>query len=497
MADNNSVRVRFAPSPTGRFHIGGARTALYNYLLARQTGGSFILRLEDTDRKRFNPDSENEFIKSLHWLGIQWDEGPDIGGPYGPYRQSERLNIYNDHIDRLINEGHAYYCFCSPERLSQVRQEQIQSKQDPRYDGMCRNLSLEDARSRINSGESYVVRFRTPRVGHTVCLDQMRGEITVENHTLDDTILLKSNGIPVYHLASMVDDYLMEISHVFRGSEWLPTFPLHTLIYDAFDWQQPLWFHLSLFLNPSGKGKLSKRQADAPGGAQAIYTLDLNELGYLPEAVNNWLALMGWSYDDHTEFFTMQDLIEKFSTEKLNPSPAAVDYKKLDHFNKLHIRALDQQDLAERLVPIFSDSGLQVTAKDLQKVMPLIQERMRSLDEAVDLSAFFFSEWRKPDAESLIGGDISRESAIQVLQESIAILLAEGLTSHEKIENRLRDVAVQLELKAGQFFGVLRIAVTGQKVSPPLIESMQILGHDEVLYRLNSCLTILENAYNG
>jgi glutamyl-tRNA synthetase len=497
MTNNQSVRVRFAPSPTGRFHIGGARTALYNYLLARQSDGDFILRLEDTDRKRFNPESETEFIKSLHWLGLQWDEGPDIGGPYGPYRQSERLHIYNDHIDRLINEGHAYYCFCSAERLSQVRQEQIQSKKDPRYDGLCRTLSLQDARSRINSGESYVVRFKTPRLGHTVCLDQMRGEITVENHTLDDMILLKSNGIPVYHLASMVDDYLMEISHVFRGSEWLPTFPLHTLIYRAFDWQQPLWFHLSLFLNPSGKGKLSKRQTDTSGGVQAIYTLDLHELGYIPEAVNNWLALMGWSYDDHTEFFSMQDLIDKFSTTKLNPSPAAVDYKKLDHFNKLHIRALDQEDLAERLVPVFTDSGLQVSKKDLLKIMPLIQERMRSLDESVDLSAFFFSEWKKPELEELIGSEITRESAIQVLKESIAVLLAEELTSHETIEHRLRDVAVQLELKAGQFFGVLRIAVTGQKVSPPLIESMQILGPDEVLHRLNLSLAMLENADNG
>lgn len=493
MSATQPVRVRFAPSPTGRFHIGGARTALYNYLLARQTGGSFILRIEDTDRKRFNPDSEKEFIDSLQWLGLQWDEGPDIGGPSGPYRQSERLDIYQKHINHLVDNDHAFYCFCTAERLEKVRQNQIRNKQDPRYDGHCRDLPIDEARARIEAGESYVVRFKTPKDGTTTCLDQMRGNITVENRNLDDIILLKSNGIPVYHLASMVDDHLMGITHVFRGAEWLSTFPIHTQIYDAFGWEQPLWFHLSLFLNPTGKGKLSKRQSNASGGASAIYTLDMRDLGYVPEAVNNWLALMGWSYDDHTEFFTLEDLVEKFSTDKLNSSPAGVNYKKLDHFNKLHIRALDPEDLANRILPLFHAAGLDVELDQIMDIMPLIQERMRSLDESLDLAAFFFQEWKKPSREDLVGKKMDAEGSLEALHASITLLEKMDFEEHDPVELQLRGLAEELELKAGQLFGILRMAVTGQQVSPPLIESMQIIGHDEVLRRLRESAVLLKN----
>jgi glutamyl-tRNA synthetase len=483
------ARVRFAPSPTGRFHIGSARTALYDYLFARKTGGQFILRLEDTDQKRFDPDSEAEYYESLQWLGLQWDEGPDIGGPHAPYRQSERMEIYQKYAHDLVERGHAYHCFCSPERLTQVRQEQQKRKEPPRYDGLCRTLSTTDAEARLTSGEKAVIRFKTPREGQTTCIDILRDPIVVENATIDDYILVKSSGIPVYHLAAMVDDYLMEISHVLRGSEWLPTFPLHVMIYEALEWVQPQWVHLSVLLNPSGKGKLSKREsANVKGGAKAIFALDLRELGYLPEAVVNWISLMGWSYDDHTEFFQMNDLIEKFTLEKLSPSPAAVNYSKLDHFNGLHIRELTVDDLAGRLTPYFDKAGAHDDVDLLGKITPLIQERIRTLDEAVEMAMFFFRKEVNPDPQELIGKKLDAvESANAVERARDRIQGLESLDP-EQTEASLRDLADTLGLTAGQLFGILRVAVTGQRVSPPLMESMNLIGKELVLVRLDQAI---------
>jgi glutamyl-tRNA synthetase len=255
------VRVRFAPSPTGSTHLGSGRTALYNYLLARQTGGKFILRIEDTDQKRYVPGAEKELIHSLHWLGIDWDEGPEVGGPHAPYHQSKRRDIYQEYARKLIAAGHAYYCFCTPERLEMVRKEQLSRKENPRYDGLCRRLDPSEAQTRVSKGERHVVRFKIPETGEVTVHDLIRGDITVENSALDDYVILKSDGLALYHLAAMVDDHLMGISHVIRGSEWLSTFPLHAQIIRAFGWQEPQWVHLSVFLKPSGKGKMSKREA--------------------------------------------------------------------------------------------------------------------------------------------------------------------------------------------------------------------------------------------
>jgi len=315
--DPNQVpyRVRFAPSPTGHMHLGSARTALYDYLIAKKTGGQFILRIEDTDFKRYTPGAEEELINGLRWLGIDYDEGPDIGGPYGPYRQSERKEIYQAHAERLINEGHAYYCFCTPDRLAKMREEQQKRKEPPHYDGLCRNIPLEEAKARIKAGEKFVIRFKTPKEGTTTVKDLLRGDITVENKNLDDSILVKSDGWALYHLAAMVDDNLMKITHVIRGSEWLPSLPLHALICRAFGWTEPVWVHLSIFLKPSGKGKMSKREsADLLKDGHSIFVKDLQELGYIPEGVVNWVSLMGWSYDDHNEFFTLDDLVEKLKS---------------------------------------------------------------------------------------------------------------------------------------------------------------------------------------
>jgi len=277
------VRVRFAPSPTGHMHLGSARTALYDFLIAKKTGGKFILRIEDTDVKRYVPGAEEELITGLRWLGLEYDEGPDIGGPYGPYRQSERKEIYFDYARKLVESGNAYYCFCTPERLNHMREEQQRRKEPPHYDGTCRGIPLEEAEERIHQGEKFVIRFKTPRSGSTTVTDLLRGEITVENHTLDDAILVKSDGWALYHLAAMVDDHLMKITHVIRGSEWLPSLPLHALICRAFGWQEPVWIHLSVFLKPSGKGKMSKREsADLLKDGYSIFVKDLRDLGYTP-----------------------------------------------------------------------------------------------------------------------------------------------------------------------------------------------------------------------
>jgi len=489
------VRVRFAPSPTGRFHIGGARTALYNYLLAHQTGGQFILRIEDTDQKRYVADAEEEMKSALTWLGLTWDEGPDIGGPHAPYRQSERRHIYEGYARELIESGHAYYCFCTPQRLAEVRKRQQKQKLPPRYDGLCRRLDSEEAKARVDSGESHVIRFKMPKDGVTTCTDVLRGDIHVENANLDDYILVKSNGLPVYHLASMVDDHLMGITHVFRGSEWLPTFPLHVRIYQAFGWEQPAWVHLSVFLNPSGKGKLSKRQASSgKGGVKAIFTTDLAELGYIPEAAANWLALMGWSYDDHTEFFKMEDLIEKFSLQKLNPSPAAVNFSKLDHFNGVHIRNLSPEDLAGRLVPLFAEAGYAITAGQLEPIIPLIQERIRTLDEAPTIAGFFFKDHVELEPDQLIGNKMSAEESLAVLKQAHQLIEDIGVEQGDALEEALRSLAEKRSLKAGQVFGLLRIAVTGQKVSPPLLESMHVLGLKQTLERTGQAVSILQGS---
>jgi glutamyl-tRNA synthetase len=489
MMSTQPARVRFAPSPTGRLHIGGARTALYDFLFARKTQGQFILRIEDTDRKRYDPDAEKEFYETLRWLGLDWDEGPDIGGPFGPYRQSERLDIYQEYIQKLIMLGSAYYCFCSPSRLQQVRELQQKRKEPTHYDGHCRSIPPDEAQARAATGEEYVVRFKVPRSGQTSAVDLLRGEITVENSSIDDYILLKSSGMPVYHFAAILDDHLMGITHVLRGSEWLPTFPLHVLIYEAYGWEQPVWVHLSVLLNPSGKGKLSKRHMEnQKEGAKAVFALDLKEMGYLPEAVLNWIGLMGWSYDDRQEFFPMDEFTQKFSLEKLNPSPAAVNFSKLDHFNGLHIRALSTEDLTRRLVPFFKNAGLPEDQGLIEKITPLIQERIRTLDEAVEMARFFFKEDISVVKEDLVGKNLSAEESATALEETYKLIEALTSLEHEPLERALRNLAEDLGLKAGQLFSMMRMAVTGQRVSPPLIESMSIVGREKVLQRIKTAV---------
>ncbi len=489
---NQPVRVRFAPSPTGRMHLGSARTALYDYLFAKKSGGKFILRIEDTDFKRYIQGAEQELIDGLRWLGIEFDEGPDIGGLYGPYRQSERKEIYQDHARTLVESGNAYYCFCTAERLAQVREEQQQRKEAPHYDGTCRNISHDEAKKRVENGEKHVIRFKTPKEGTTTVVDRLRGEITVENRTLDDYILVKSDGWALYHLAAMVDDHLMKISHVIRGSEWLPSLPLHSLIIRALGWEEPEWVHLSVFLKPSGKGKMSKREkAEFLKDGHSIFVKDLQDLGYTPEAVVNWVALMGWSYDDHTEFFTLEDLVEKFNLEHLNPSPAAINFTKLDHFNGLHIRNLDDEELARRIRPFFIASSIQADIETLIKLAPILKERIATLDESVEMAGFFFENTVNPNIEELTPKGLTADQAKMVLKDSYSILAEVDEFTHGNSELPMREYVERSTLSAGQIFGVLRVAVTGQKVSPPLFESMEIIGKQIVLDRITQAIKLL------
>ncbi len=487
------ARVRFAPSPTGRLHLGGARTALYDYLLARQTGGQFILRLEDSDQKRFQPGSEDELKRGLHWLGLDWDEGIDVGGPFGPYRQSERKDIYQEYARWLIEHDHAYYCFCTPERLEQVRKEQMASKVPTHYDGTCRKLDPENALRRVRQGEKHVVRYKTPTEGTITITDRLRGQITVENKNIDDYILIRSDSLAVYHLAAMVDDHTMNITHVIRGSEWLSTFPLHVHIVRAFGWQEPEWVHLSVFLKPSGKGKMSKREsAELMKDGYSIFVGDLADLGYLPEAVLNWITLMGWSYDDKSEFFTLDDLVEKFSLDHLNPAPAAINFSKMDHFNGQYIRKLAVPDLSARVKPFFEKAGLVVDEQTLLKIVPLIQERMVTLDESLERGGFFFQEKVSPIPADLVAKGLSASQSADAARKALEILERLPDFSHENAEIPLRMLAEDIGLSAGQLFGILRVAITGQTVSPPLLESMEVIGKQIVVERMRNAIQILD-----
>jgi len=487
------ARTRIAPSPTGRFHLANARNALYSYLLTRQTSGQFILRFEDTDQKRFVPGAEEEIIRSLDWLGITPDESPVHGGKYGPYRQTERREIYQYYAKVLVEKGSAYPCFCTPERLDQMRKEQEARKVDRvRYDGLCRRLDSETAASRIAAGEKYVIRFKMPYEGTTTAHDHVRGDIVTENKYLDDYVLLKSDGLPTYHLAAMVDDQEMQITHVIRSAEWLPTFPLHVQIVRAFGWDEPVWVHLSIFLKPSGRGKMSKRDtAVALKDGHSIFVDDLKGLGYIPEGVLNWIALMGWGVAED-DVMTLNEMIQRFSIDHLTPSPAAINFQKLDHFNGTHIRLLTTEALARRIKPYFTDAGLLVDDDRLLKVTPLIRERLVTLDDCIAFASFFFKETVEPNPEDLIAKGLDAKQSAEVARKSYNIVASLPDLSHQIAEPLMREFVKKSGLSANQVFGILRVAVTGQKVSPPLFESMEIIGKHKVLERLQKAIGVLE-----
>ncbi len=482
----NTVRVRFAPSPTGYLHVGGARTALFNWLFARHHGGKFILRIEDTDRTRYREDALEDIMEGLRWLGLDWDEGPEVGGPYGPYFQSQRLPLYRKYAQRLVDSGHAYYCYCSPERLERVRQEKLRrGEPDLGYDRHCRYLTAKERAEYEAQGIVPVVRFKAPLEGQTTFHDLIRGDIAVDNSTLDDFILLKSDGYPTYHLANVVDDHLMEITHVMRADEWIPSTPRHVLLYRAFGWKPPAFAHLPIILAPGGKGKLSKRH-----GATSL--LEFRRQGYLPEAMINFLALIGWAYDGKTELFTREELIEKFDLSGVNKSPAAFSYEKLEWMNGVYIRQLEPDELAERLLPFLTRAGLPADLTTVRRITPLIQERIKKLADVVEWTDFLFTTELSYDPQLLIGKGMTAEESLAALRKAREILAALPDFKEETLERALRGLLEELGLKARQFFGIVRAAVTGKKVSPPLFGTLSILGREKVLKRLDRAEEILK-----
>jgi len=479
------VRVRFAPSPTGYFHVGGARTALYNWLFARHHGGQFILRIEDTDRTRYEVQALPDLLESLRWLGLSWDEGPDVGGRYGPYYQSDRVHLYQAHAQQLVSQGLAYRCYCSAERLEQLREEQRVAGAPPGYDRHCRHLTAAQIADYEAQGIRPVIRLAIPTEGSTEFDDLLRGHIVVDNRQLDDLVLLKSDGFPTYHLANVVDDHLMGITHIMRGDEWLSSVPKHVLLYQAFGWPMPVQAHLPTILDPSGKGKLSKRKKRLPDGREMlVYVHEFRQAGYLPEAIVNFLALVGWSYDDKTEFFSRDELIRYFDLEKVSKSPASFSYDRLDYMNAATIRALGHNDLAGRLLPVLLAANMKADFETVLALVPLVRERIKTLNDIVAMVDFVFADQLDYDPALLVQKGMDRAGTLTALQAAQDALVDLDPFTDQAMEQALRLAGENLHLKANQFFGAIRVACTGKTVTPPLFGTLAVLGREKTLQRI-------------
>lgn len=490
---SSNVRVRFAPSPTGEPHLGNIRTALFNWLFARNQGGTFIVRVEDTDQARKVEGATDAIFDALRWLGIDWDEGPEAGGDFGPYYQSERLDTYHTHTQQLIEQGDAYYCYCTPDRLDAMRKEQQARKQPPGYDRHCRDLTpeqLEAWRVEMGAGDRQpVVRFKMPLTGISTIDDVIRGEVTFDLSLLDDFVILKSDGYPTYHLANVVDDHLMEISHVMRAEEWLSSAPRHKELYRALGYDMPVLAHLPIILGPD-KSKLSKRH-----GATSV--LEYRDNGYLPEAMANFLVLLGWSLDDHTEMFDRESLIRSFDLERVSASPAVFNKDKLDWFNGVYMRTLETDELTEKVLPYLEEGLPEEVARPLDRdyvsrIMPLVHERLKTLSEAPELTSFFFLEKLRFNPLDMIQKGMDRFVAQEALEKIVERLDPVEPWDEATLEGTLRPLAEELELTTGQLFGPIRVAISGRKAAPPLFETMAVLGKERCMDRLRAALKFLK-----
>jgi len=471
--------------------VGNIRTALFNWLFARHSGGSFIIRIEDTDVERKVEGALEDILESLRWLGLDWDEGPDVGGQYGPYFQSQRLELYHEAARKLIEGGHAYPCYCSPERLDAMRTEQTRLGQAPGYDRLCRNLS-EKERSRFEAeGVTPVVRFRMPLSGQTRFQDLIKRKVVFANNTLDDFVLLKSDGYPTYHLANIVDDHMMKISHVLRADEWLASTPRHILLYEAMGYQPPQFAHLPMILGPD-KSKLSKRH-----GATSL--LEYRDQGYLPEAMINFLALLGWSLDDKTELLSREDLVKHFSLERLSKTGAIFNVDKLRWMDGVYIRALSVEELTEKAMPFFEASlepqiQRPIDAEYLHQIVSLEQDRAKTLAELPQLGDFFFTEELSYSVDLLLSGSgLTKERSLEALQAALGALQAMESFEHDHLESALRSLAEELSLKTKELFGLLRTAVTGKTATPPLFQTMELLGKEKCLLRIEAAIDRLQD----
>lgn len=467
-----SVRTRMAPSPTGEMHVGSMATLLKNYAFAKKNGGQFLLRIEDTDQEREVPGAIDRIISVIKAYGLDYDEGPHKEGEYGPYVQSKRLEIYQEHAKQLVASGKAYYCFCSKERLEQVREAQMAAKQAPRYDRHCVNLDQAEAQKRVAAGESAVIRLRVPEDQEVKFNDWIRGEIIFNSREVDDQVLLKSDGFPTYHLAVVIDDYLMKITHIMRGEEWISSTPKHLLLYQAFGWEAPIYAHIPLFLNPDGKGKMSKRKGDV--SAQSFL-----DKGYLPEAMLNFFMILGWTPKDQREILTLTEYIEEFHPQDISHKAVAFDIQKLNWLNGVYLRNLDRDTLISRLEPFIPADA---PRENLQAMLDLVFERLVVLSDFEELTAFFYRPITV-DRELLIKKSTPEEVAeeLRLTQET---LLALTDWTAESLETAIRQLQEQQNWKKGQYFMMIRVAVTGRMATPPLFETMTLIGRDEVMNRL-------------
>ncbi len=479
---NQEVRVRIAPSPTGDPHVGTAYVALFNYAYARRHGGRFILRIEDTDQTRSTRESEEAILRSLRWLGLDWDEGPDVSGPYGPYRQSERASIYREHAHILLARGHAYRCFCTAERLEDLRARQrLVAKQG--YDGACRSIRPEEAEARAQKGEPHVVRLKMPRSGVCVLRDQLRGNVEIHYELSDDQILLKSDGLPTYHLANVVDDHLMKVSHVIRAEEWIPSAPKHLRLYEAFGWDPPIFIHLPLLRNnDSNKSKISKRKNPV--------SLDYyRTAGILPEAMVNFLGLMGWSFGEDREKFSLAEMVERFdlTPETVSLSGPVFDLEKLAWLNSLYLHELSDENLADRLIE------WQLGREYLIRLAPLVCARIRRLDEFIPLTDYFFSGDLDyaPVQDQLVPKKRMAAETAQILDQLTEELDGVRNWSPETLEPLIRAFCERVGWSTKEVFMTLRLVVTGRKASPPLFETMVVLGRERCRRRLRQALELI------
>ncbi len=474
----NKIRLRLAPSPTGFLHIGNLRTALFGYLLAKSMDGQFILRIEDTDEKREVVGAAESLVKVLNWIGIGFDEGPHLGGAYGPYIQSERKEIYHKYIEELLARDGAYHCFCSADDLTKMREEQQAEKLPPRYDRRCRNLSKEEVAKRIAAGETYIIRQKLPLDGEVIVHDELRGDISFQCADLEDHALIKSNGVPTYQFASVVDDHLMEISHVTRGDEWLPSFPKNILLYRAFGWEAPVFIHLPLILNKTG-GKLSKRQGD-------VFVEQYRERGYLPEALINFCALLGWHPKHDKEILSLTELEQEFAINGMGASPAVFDEEKLDYYNAWYIRQKTDQELLD-LTREYLPAG--ETEDYLLKVITTVKDRLKHLPEIKELANFYFGESLDYDVSLLIWKSVPASEIKNNLTELLARLEMEEWDI--ELESRVVAWLKESDKKLGDYLWPLRVALTGQKASPGPFEVALVLGKERAIARIKQAISKL------
>ncbi len=479
----SSVRVRYAPSPTGNPHIGNIRTAMFNWLFARRNGGQFVVRVEDTDQGRITEGAVDHILDGLEWLGIDWDEGPRVGGPYGPYFQSERLERYHAAAQRLIASGEAYRCYCPPERVAELRKEQARNKQRQGYDSHCRYLS--DAQRDANEAARMpsVLRFAMPQSGTTAVDDAIRGHVEWQNELTDDFVLVKSDGFPTYHMAVVVDDHAMAISHILRAEEWLPSTPRHVQLFRALDLPMPVFGHLPMILG-SDRAKLSKRH-----GATSL--MEYRDDGFMPEALINFMALLGWSLDGETDVMTRDTIRSNFTLERVGKPAAIFDLDKLQWMNGVYIRRLDTEALADRILPFlerdYSDALLPIDRDYLLRIVPLAQERLKTLADAPGMLSYFFADTLEYDATALVQRGMDTDGTLAAIRRAESDLAAVAVTdfNHENLEAVLRGAGAELGWSGRQFFGALRTAVTGRAATPPLFELMEVMGQERVLGRLS------------